>query len=45
VSLDYKARGSEFTGQIISVQFDVEKEDKDRMIEPEESFMVAMARQ
>ena len=45
VSPDYGPTGNEFSGEVNWVQFDLEKDDHDHMISPEERFKVAMARQ
>jgi arylsulfatase len=45
VSPDYGSRGNKFSGQVNWVQIDLEKDDHDHLISPEERFMVAMARQ
>ena len=45
VSPDYGARGNEFSGQVNWVQIDLEKDDHDHLISPEERFTIAMARQ
>ncbi len=45
VSPDYGPSGNEFTGEVNWVQIDLEKDDHDHLIEPEERFKVAMARQ
>jgi hypothetical protein len=44
VSPDYGERGNEFSGEVSWVQIDLEKDDHDRLISPEERFQVAMAR-
>ena len=45
VSTDYGPTGNEFSGEVNWVQIDLEKDDHDHMISPEERFKVAMARQ
>ncbi len=45
VSPDYGPAGNEFSGQVSWVQIDLEKDDHDHLISPEERFKVAMARQ
>jgi arylsulfatase A-like enzyme len=45
VSPDYGPRGNEFSGEVKWVQIDLEKDDHDHMISPDERFKVAMARQ
>ena len=45
VSPDYGPTGNEFSGEVNWVQIDLEKDDHDHMISPEERFQVAMARQ
>jgi arylsulfatase A-like enzyme len=45
VSPDYGPSGNEFAGEVNWVQFDLEKDDHDHMISPDERFKVAMARQ
>jgi arylsulfatase len=45
VSPDYGAAGNEFTGEVNWVQIDLDKDDHDHLISPEERFKVAMARQ
>ena len=45
VSPDYGPTGNEFSGEVNWVQIDLEKDDHDHMISPEERFKVAMARQ
>jgi len=45
VSPDYDPRDNEFNGEVNWVQIDLEKDDHDHMISPEERFKVAMARQ
>jgi arylsulfatase A-like enzyme len=45
VSSDYGAKGNQFSGQVNWVQIDLEKEDQDHLISPEERFTLAMARQ
>jgi arylsulfatase len=45
VSPDYGPTGNEFSGEVNWVQFDLERDDHDHMISPEERFRVAMARQ
>jgi hypothetical protein len=45
VSPDYGPRGNEFNGEVKWVQIDLEKENHDHLISPEERFRVAMARQ
>ena len=45
VSPDYGPSGNEFSGEVNWVQFDLEKDDHDHLISPDERFKVAMARQ
>jgi arylsulfatase A-like enzyme len=45
VSTDYGPTGNEFSGEVNWVQIDLEKDDHDHLISPEERFQVAMARQ
>jgi arylsulfatase len=45
VSSDYDSRGNQFTGRVNWVQIDLEKEDPDHLVSPEERFSLAMARQ
>jgi arylsulfatase len=45
VSPDYGERGNEFSGQVNWVQIDLEKDDHDHLISPDERFSIAMARQ
>ena len=45
VSPDYGTEGNRFSGQVNWVQIDLEKDDHDHLISPEERFKVAMARQ
>ena len=45
VSPDYSPRGNEFSGTVNWVQIDLEKDDHDHLISPEERSRVAMARQ
>ena len=45
VSPDYGPTGNEFSGEVNWVQIDLEKDDHDHLISPEERFKVAMARQ
>jgi arylsulfatase len=45
VSPDYGPHGNEFSGEVNWVQIDLEKDDQDHLISPEERFRVAMARQ
>ena len=45
VSPDYGPLGNEFSGEVNWVQIDLEKDDHDHMISPEERFKVAMAQQ
>lgn len=45
VSPDYGAEGNAFNGTVNWVQIDLEKDDHDHLIAPEERFRVAMARQ
>jgi arylsulfatase len=44
VSPDYGERDNEFTGEVHWVQIDLEKDDHDHLISPEERFRVVMAR-
>jgi arylsulfatase len=45
VSPDYGPTGNAFSGEVYWVQIDLEKDDHDHMVSPEERFRVAMARQ
>jgi hypothetical protein len=45
VSPDYDPRDNHFSGEVNWVQIDLEQDDHDHMISPEERFKVAMARQ
>ena len=45
VSPDYGPTGNEFSGEVNWVQIDLEKDDHDHLVSPEERFRVAMARQ
>ena len=45
VSPDYDPKDNEFSGEVNWVQIDLEKDDHDHLISPEERFKVAMARQ
>jgi len=45
VSPDYGVKGNAFSGEVNWVQIDLEKDDHDHLISPEERFRVAMARQ
>jgi arylsulfatase A-like enzyme len=45
VSEDYTSEGSQFTGTVHWVQIDLEGENEDHLISPEERLRVAMARQ
>ncbi len=45
VSPDYGPTGNEFSGEVNWVQIDLDKDDHDHMISPDERFRVAMARQ
>ena len=45
VSPDYGPSDNEFSGEVKWVQIDLEKDDHDHLISPEERFRVAMARQ
>jgi arylsulfatase len=45
VSPDYGDRDNGFNGQVNWVQIDLEKDDYDRLISPEERFRVVTARQ
>ena len=45
VSPDYGPTGNEFSGEVNWVQIDLEKDDHDHMISPDERYRVAMARQ
>ena len=44
VSPDYGPTGNEFNGQVNWVQIDLEKDDNDHLISPDERFRIAMAR-
>ena len=45
VSPDYGPTGNEFSGEVNWVQFDLDNDDHDHLISPDERFKVAMARQ
>jgi arylsulfatase A-like enzyme len=45
VSPDYGPKDNEFSGEVNWVQIDLEKDDHDHLISPEDRFKVAMARQ
>ncbi len=45
VSPDYGPRDNKFSGKVNWVQIDLEKDDQDHLISPEERFRIAMARQ
>jgi hypothetical protein len=45
VSADYGPTGNEFYGEVNWVQIDLEKDDHDHTISPDERFKIAMARQ
>jgi arylsulfatase len=45
VSPDYAPEGNAFSGKVHWVQIDLEKDDQDHLISPEERFRIAMARQ
>src|SRR5579871_3564587 len=45
VSPDYDPKDNAFSGEVNWVQIDLEKDDHDHLISPEERFKVAMARQ
>ena len=45
VSPDYGPEGNAFSGEVNWVQIDLEKDDHDHLISPDERFRVAMARQ
>jgi len=45
VSPDYGVEGNAFNGEVHWVQIDLEKDDHDHLISPEERFRVAMAKQ
>ncbi len=45
VSPDYGPTDNEFSGEVNWVQIDLEKDDHDHLISPEERFQIAMARQ
>jgi arylsulfatase len=45
VSPDYGPTGNEFSGEVNWVQIDLDKDDHDHLVSPEERFRVAMARQ
>jgi len=45
VSPDYGVEGNAFSGEVNWVQIDMEKDDNDHLISPEERFKLAMARQ
>jgi arylsulfatase A-like enzyme len=44
-STDYGPKDNEFSGQVNWVQIDLEKDDHDHLISPDERFRIAMARQ
>jgi arylsulfatase A-like enzyme len=44
-SPDYGPKDNEFSGQVNWVQIDLERDDHDHLISPEERFRIAMARQ
>ena len=44
-SPDYGPKDNEFSGQVNWVQIDLEKDDHDHLISPDERFRIAMARQ
>jgi arylsulfatase len=45
VSPDYGPKGNDFSGKVNWVQIDLEKDDHDHLISPEERFKIAMAKQ
>jgi arylsulfatase len=45
VSTDYSSHNNQFSGEVNWVQIDLEKDDHDHLISPEERLKVAMARQ
>ena len=45
VSPDYGATGNDFSGEVNWVQIDLEKDDHDHMISPDERFRILMPRQ
>ena len=45
MSPDYGTHGNAFTGEVNWVQIDLDKDDEDHLISPEERLQVAMARQ
>ncbi len=45
VTPDYNSKSSHFTGKINWVQLDVDTDDHDHFIDPEERLRIAMARQ
>jgi hypothetical protein len=45
VSPDYGPHGNAFSGAVNWVQIDLERDDHDHLISPDERFRVAMARQ
>ena len=45
MSSEYEATGNRFSGQVKWVQIDLEKDDHDHLISPDERFKLAMARQ
>jgi arylsulfatase len=45
VSPDYGPTGNEFSGEVNWVQIDLDKDDHDHLVSPEERVRVAMARQ
>jgi uncharacterized protein YcnI len=45
VSPDYGPRGNKFSGKVNWIQIDLEQDDHDHLISPEERFQIAMAKQ
>lgn len=45
VSPDYDPKDNEFSGEVSWVQIDLEKDNHDHLISPEDRFKIAMARQ
>jgi arylsulfatase len=45
VTIDYRSVGNDFNGEVNWVQIDLDKDDNDHFISPEEQFKIAMARQ
>ena len=45
MSPDYGPEGNAWNGEVQWVQIDLEKDDNDHLVSPEERFQLAMARQ